>query len=68
MAGKKKTENFMKDVASEKEWESLCEYQVIYNQTNNWKPKNHSKHADTVMLILCLCKRFSSSSFPVSQA
>ena len=37
MAGKKKTENFMKDVASEKEWESLCEYQVIYNQTNNWK-------------------------------
>ena len=38
MAGKKKTENFMKDVASEKEWESLCEYQVIYNQNNNWKP------------------------------
>ena len=30
MAGKKKTENFMKDVASEKEWESLCEYQVIF--------------------------------------
>ena len=28
MAGKKKAENFMKDVTTEKEWESLCDYQV----------------------------------------
>ena len=30
MAGKKKAENFMKDVTTEKEWESLCDYQVEY--------------------------------------
>ena len=29
MAGKKKAENFMKDVTTEKEWESLCDYQVL---------------------------------------
>ena len=31
MAGKKKAENFMKDVTTEKEWESLCDYQVDYD-------------------------------------
>ena len=28
MAGKKKTENFMKEITSEKEWNALCEYKV----------------------------------------
>lgn len=27
MAGKKKAENFMKEITNEKEWDSLCEYQ-----------------------------------------
>ena len=25
---KKKTENFMKEITNEKEWETLCEYKV----------------------------------------
>lgn len=29
MAGKKKAENFMKEITNEKEWDSLCEYQVF---------------------------------------
>ena len=28
MAGKKKVENFMKEITNEKEWDSLCEYKV----------------------------------------
>ena len=31
MAAKKKTENFMREVTTEKEWESLCKYQVKLN-------------------------------------
>lgn len=31
MAGKKKAENFMKDVTTEKDWEALCDYQVNCN-------------------------------------
>ena len=29
MAGKKKAENFMKEITNEKEWDTLCVYQVI---------------------------------------
>ena len=36
MAGKKKAENFMKDVTTEKEWESLCDYQVEYKLNKSY--------------------------------
>ena len=35
MAGKKKAENFMKEIASEKEWNALCEYKVIFLRFNS---------------------------------
>ena len=60
MAGKKKAENFMKDVTTEKEWESLCDYQVLPYQTKN-KHLNHLKcvlksgfvYTSTIKKVVC---------------
>ena len=30
MGSKKRADNFMKDISTEKDWEALLEYQVLY--------------------------------------